>query len=762
MKSTKYLIVALLSISIIGLELVWTRIFSAEFFYTFSFLILSLAIMGLGLGALALRMLKFLNRDSVLGISLSLAGLMTLIGPPLVFKLGLDFSGLLSNWTLFGKLIITIILLSSSYFFGGIALATLFKHNYEDMPRLYMFDLIGAGIGVLLAVVLMNALGTQTATFYCAIPVLLAALIVCRPWLKILPIGFIVLMIFLSTSAANMLEVQREERAPVIYKNWDALSKVKVFDYGTGYRGINIDNIANSPVYEFGGDTDSLQFEYGIDCGYLIEMFDSCTFLSLGSGGGVDVMQALQYGATEVHAVEVNGHINHMMTKGNPSGYIIPDDTTEYATMADYTGQIYDDPRVKVVTEDARAYVRRYKNKFDMIYSLSSNSWAALGSGAFALAENYLFTTEAFKDYWESLTDSGFMMMEHQFYMSRIVSEVTDALTQLGVDDIHSHFAVYNFAHLRRKILLISKRPLTDTILAHAVFELDPEFEEMVHLLFPANDTMQDNVYNKIIMNGWESEQDSAGINISPCTDDRPFIAQMGLWKNVKKENIEKLRPYELLGFPLSKIIILIILAVIIVIIIPLNLLPYLKKGEKLKFIPWMYFFTIGMAFMIVEIILIQKYTLFIGPSVYSIIAILLTLLVASGIGSRFTKKVHHKLAFAGIVGWLLIEIFLFGKLTYALGGLTMLPRILVTIVLIFPLGFFMGMPFPKGTLRVGELIDWGFAVNGAASVLGSTVIMLVAFTYGFTMALLLGLLLYLLAYLLISSRNGWNINPTQ
>ena len=159
---------------------------------------------------------------------------------------------------------------------------------------------------------------------------------------------------------------------------------------------------------------------------------------------------------------------------------------------------------------------------------------------------------------------------------------------------------------------------------------------------------------------------------------------------------------------------------------------------------------------MMVEIIMIQKYTLFIGASLYSTVTILLTLLVASGIGSRFSEKFSPLTAFGGIIAWLLLEILLFPML---LGGLTTLGlvlRILLTTILIFPLGFFMGMPFPKGALRVGELIDWGFAVNGAASVLGSAVIVLIAFSWGFNIALLLGLILYGFAFLLITRKKSW------
>jgi len=743
-RGNNYLVIWLMSISLIAMELIWTRIFSAEFFYTFAFLILSLAILGLGLGALTLRLAPSLGRTNRLGILLSLAGLMSLIGPPIVFKLGLQFSQLFNSWGMVGKLAVTVILLSSSFYFGGIALAALFRKNHFDMPRLYMADLIGAGVGVALAVLIMNWWGTPTATFLCALPILLAAGITVRRWLILLPLVLIAGALVLTSYSQVLLERPREERAPVVYKHWDAMSKIKIYEFQSGYRGLNIDNIANSPVYPFDGNwdvPDSMKFQFGIDVGNLIERFDSCTFLSLGAGGGVDVLQALQYGAGEVHAVEVNPHINQLMLEGE---------------LAEYSGNIYHDPRVRVITEDARAYMQRFENKFDVIYSLSSNTWAALASGAFALAENYLFTVEAYEDYWRALSDSGFMMMEHQFYMPRLVSEVMMALENQGVDDPTAHFAVYDLPQMRRNMILLSKRPLTDEIRNNAFGELTPEVYPYIHLLYPAPDSTADNLINRIVLNGWQNEADSAKIDISPSDDNQPFVAQMGLWKNFTRDSLEKVLPYEFLGFPLSKIIILIIMLVVIALIIPLNLIPYFKSGSKLRAAPWLYFFLIGMAFMSVEIILIQKYTLFIGPSVYSLIAILLTLLIASGIGSRFADKISNPVAFIGIIVWILLDVIVFKNIFYGLGHLTMLPRILITILLICPLGFFMGMPFPKGGLRVRELIDWGFAVNGAASVLGSTLIVLVAFAYGFTAALLLGALMYLLAFLLVSLKSAW------
>jgi hypothetical protein len=429
-------------------------------------------------------------------------------------------------------------------------------------------------------------------------------------------------------------------------------------------------------------------------------------------------------------------------------------------TTPEYTGRLYHDPRVTVVTEDARTYVRRHKNTFDIIFSLSSNTWAALGSGSFALAENYLFTKEAFEDYWRALTDGGFLSMEHQVYMPRLVSDVILALEDLGVDNPRDHFAVYNLPLHRRNILLLSKRPLTDEIRTSVYGGITPARQDTIHLLYPVPDSLADNLINRIVTDGWRAHAESAAIDISPTTDNRPFVAQLGMWKNLTRENLRQIDNYaEFSGFPLSKLMMTMILLVVVVFIVPLNLLPYLKQEPRLQAVPWLYFFAIGVAFMAVEVVLIQRYTLFLGASVYSIATILLTLLVGAGIGSRFSIKVSDTTAFMGIVLLLLLEVFVFRAVTGLLSSLPLLGRVLVTTVLLFPLGFFMGMPFPKAVLRVGALVDWGFAVNGAASVFGATAALMLAIDFGFNVALIASAGVYLLAFRLLAMRDRWYVH---
>jgi hypothetical protein len=760
LKRSKWLIVGLLSGSLLALELAWTRLFSAEFFYTFAFLILSLAILGLGLGALALRLFPGLNRDESLPWLLSLTGAAMLAGPPLVFRLGLDFGQVFHSPAMIGKLLLAIVLLGSAYLGGGCSLALLLRRNHQELPRLYMADLVGAGAGILLVIPAMNLLGTPAATFGCALPVLLAAFLAAPRLQKVLPAALAVGMVLLGLNAVGLLQAKREEPSPVASTHWDAVAKVKILERGEGVRGLNIDNAANSPVFQFDGNwnrPDSMRFEFNIDVTNLVHRFDNCTFLSLGAGGGGDVLQALQAGATKVHAVEVVPYVNWLMTRG---------------PLAEYSGRIYADPRVVVATEDARAYVRRHPKSFDIIYSLSSNTFAALASGSFAMAENYLFTREAFRDYWNALTPHGFLSMEHQFYMPRLVSEVRDALRDLGVADPGSHFAVYKLPSLRRHLLLISRDPLTPEILENAYGAELFRDKENLQLLYPPPPGQENTLIARIVKNGWQAEQDSAAINLSPATDNRPFVAQLGLGKNFHLSALGKITPYEFSGFPLARMLVILILLVALIVIVPMTLLPYRVRSihersattsdlpapaaPRLRPVPWLYFFTIGMAFMMIEVILIQKYTLLVGPSALGLTTILFTLLLCSGLGSRLSGSVDDRLPFLAIAAWLLLDILVFPRLNPVLGGLSLPGRVMATALLVAPLGFFMGMPFPKAGLRVGPLIDWGLAVTGTASVAGSTLILLVAFSFGFSVALAVPGALYLGAWGLLRRGSAW------
>ena len=755
MKNKPGISIALISISLLSMELIWTRILAAEFFYTFAFLVLSLAVLGLGMGALTLRLFPRLTQNRLLPLSLLLGGLMILAGPSLVYRLGMNFSALHSDLSMLPRLVLMILILSSSYFFCGIALTLLLKQYHPRIDRLYMADLLGAGAGVILAILAMNSLGTPAASFIMSIPVFVAATGYLKPRQNFIPLLFIILALLGTVNAEHLLRSAKPERAPVIYQHWDAMAQIKMFVYpGDEARGLVIDNAANTPVYRFDGDyghPDSIdEATWGIPVGDLIDRFEACRFLSLGAGGGADVLQALVEGAAEVYAVEVNPWFNRLLREGDPAGYLTSyTDTldTAFADLPAYSGHIYDNPRVTVISEDARAFIRRQPAHFDVIYSLSSNTFAALASGSFALAENYLFTTEAFRDYWTALSDSGFLMLEHQFYMPRLVTEVQQALDEMDIAEPRKHFAVYDLPKMHRKVLLLSKQLLEPDLLAIALTNITSENGQDIHLLFPAVDSLRNNDIQNIVDQGWRTWADSVAIDISPNTDNRPFAAQMGLWKNLKLDQEKRLLPYEFFGFPLTKVILLSIILVVFLFMVPLTLLPFRMTGPKLSRSQYLYFASIGFAYMAIELILMQQYTLLVGPSVYSVAAILAGLLLWSGVGSRWSGRFSARTVFLAIAVWVILDILLFNTLVEVFGTAAQGFRIATVLILLAPLGFFMGMPFPKGVGMVGDLVDWGFAVNGAASVLGSTLTLLIVLQYGFMIGLICALLGYALAY---------------
>ena len=741
----RMLVVSLLSFAVVALEIVWTRILSAEFFYTFAFLVLSLAVLGLALGALAVRLWPRLRAGRDPGRALLLAAVAAVAAPPAVLRLGLEFASLYRSPAMAGRLVVALLLLGAPFFLAGVALARIFRAHAEEMPRLYMADLVGAGAGVGGAVVAMNLTGVPIATML--VPVVLAvASVLAGGRLRVTHAAFGVLAGVSLVWAWPLLTVPRREPGRVMLQRWDASARLKVHDMAPDYRNLNIDNAANSPVLGFdgnlsGGAAEELRKDRMLRIAELLGGRQGFVLASLGAGGGSEVLQALVEGAGEIHAIEVNPAINRMMATGE---------------LASFSGRIYTDPRVRVVSEDGRAYLRRFRGHFDVIVSSSSNSFAALASGAFALSENYLFTTEAFTDYLRALAPGGFLIMEHQFYIPRAVSEALDALRAGGAAHPEEHLAVYELPKRRRMVLLLSNRPLPASATATLMGPLPAGADAEVRLVYPSQQEPP-HLVARIAVNGWRAEAATAPTDISPCTDDRPFVAQLGRWRNLAGANFAKLAPYEFTGFPVATLILLTVLGVTAVLVMPLLLVPRLWGRSRIGTVPALYFFAIGVAFMAVEVVLIQQFTLLVGTSSTTLVVILLTLLVASGLGSRLSDRVAPALPFLAIAAWLLLDILCFAALVGVVGGASLPVRVACTLVLIAPLGLAMGMPFPRAAVRVGENVDWGFAINGVASVIGSTGAVLVARLGGFRVALTAALAFYLLAGVLLACRSRWS-----
>jgi len=174
-----------------------------------------------------------------------------------------------------------------------------------------------------------------------------------------------------------------------------------------------------------------------------------------------------------------------------------------------------------------------------------------------------------------------------------------------------------------------------------------------------------------------------------------------------------------------------------------------------------LYFSCLGFAFIIVELVLIQKFMKFIGSPFHTYSTVLFTVLLAAGLGSMVAGSLgiapgrRMWVPFAGIIGVGLAFIAGHTWLFAALLGQPIGARVLISAAIMFPLAFFMGMPFPLGVLAVDRhgpaAIAWAWAMNGVFTLIGGLASVMLSLQFGFTRTEMLALLVYALAGIVLS-----------
>jgi len=720
--------IGLVAAMLVALEIVWTRIFSAEFFYSFAFLVVSLAVFGLGLGALSLRFWPAWTTSPQ--IAALLASGTAAIGPAAVTRLPIEFVALGRSGGDLALLAAGVGLLLLPYLAGGACCAALLRRHRANAAQLYAADLVGAAGGGAAAIAAMNVFGVPTAAVLCCIPGVLAGWGPGR-YQRAGVLAVLAALVGAALAADAALVPKAPTKAPVIAERWDALGRIRVFAHSAAVRGIDIDGAANMLLHRVRGDwregPPATAPEFALDLRPLVRALAPERVLVVGAGGGSEVMQAKWGGAQRVDAVEVNAGLNKMLTHG---------------AQAAFFGHLYESAGVEVHSADARVYARQHPAAFDLIISRSSNTFAALSSGAFALAENYLFTVEAFADFYRALTADGVLLIEHQVYVPRLTSAALAALRALGLA-AESHLAVYDLPTQRRQVLVLGRQPLASTLVHATLPALFAAADSASRILHPTLAT--DHLISRIVADGWEAHWATAPIDISPTTDDRPFVAQMGRWDRWDAGS----RAFEFAGFPLARLLVAAVLTVVVAVGVPLLLLPRWRGQTGLAGAAWLYFAAIGMGYMLIEVVWIQQYSLLLGHSAYTFPIVLLALLLSSGAGSFYSQRGEPWWPFVFVAAWTAAHLVLFPHMVALCGRLDWGVRVAISCALIAPPGFFMGMPFPRAARAVGECIDWGFAVNGVASVFGAALAVFIALHWGFAAALGAAICCYLGALLL-------------
>jgi hypothetical protein len=754
-----YLGVALTTLATLLLELSITRIYSVVFYYHFAFLAISLALFGLGAGGVFSYYVVNLRG----GFFSKLGTLAALNGVAVIAALAF----ILSRPAELRFVSFALIYFSSSvpFFLSGAVLSLAIGETVERVNRVYFFDLLGAAAGCLLLVPLLNVIGGPNTVMAAGVIFAVSAAI----WFNMagrdggraaaVVLALAIVFLIALNGKLHLVDVRYakgQKLPPESFVKWNSFSRIAISKQGPGL-GIFIDADAASGIAKFNWehftdqDRDVLLHQ---GPGLVFAMRPAAKTLIIGPGGGWDVARALASGSTDVTGVEINPIIAK---------------TIMQERFPQLSNSLYLRPEVHIVVEDGRSFVRSSSGKYQVIQATLVDTWASTAAGAFALSENNLYTTDAFYDYLGHLTDDGLLSFTRWGFQPpreslRLVSLAMDALARLNQTGAWRHVIVLREhsdilkTYGAQDTVLISRRPFSDADLSRVRSELASS--RWLQPIYIPGDPASSSAFAALLLSpDPERFRNEYQYNISPVSDDRPFffysVQPRDLWNYVTPANrrfidykINRAVPLLFGSFGVSLLATLIVLA-----------LPPLLLGARLpasggvrRFLG--YFVFIGAGYILIQVALIQKFVLFLGHPTYALTVTIFSMLLSSGIGSFYSRRVlagsesRLRVLLAGVAALVAILAFSATPLMEAGVAWPLLVRALVTVAVIAPAGFFMGMPFPTGLSLLERMaapaVRWAWALNAASSVLGSAGAIFFALYLGLRTTLLIGACLYL------------------
>ena len=782
MPSRRYFFaIACAAMATLMLELTLTRIFSVIMWYHFAFMAISLALFGLAVGSIYLYLWpeRFpAPKVESQSAQWMLAFAMTL---PLIFAviIRLPFDGEIS-WQSFGQLSIIYILAAIPFLLGGMAISLGFRHRSQWIDRVYFADLVGAGIGCALTLALLTFVPAPQAMLVIAGVGALAGLLFgwTQRGLRIAAAGALMILavllildrplgLYQINRVKGVDEATERER---VFEAWNSFSRIVGYRMtnaeleGWGLKGdpnrptiaeqilLLIDGDAATPIALYDGDLSKAAYLLNDVTNLAYHLRDDANVLVIGPGGGRDVLAALASGQAQVDGVELNPLMVRAVNE-------------DFASLS---GQLYQLPNVHIAVDEGRNYIARADKRWDIIQSSLVDTWAATSAGAYSLSENSLYTVEAFTDYLDHLTDDGIFTMSRWYHGDRptetlrMLGLALAALERLGVETPQDHIVLVMKPEALIATMLVKRTPFTPEEGARIV-EVAQQlgFTPLQVPGLVAEAPVRDLIYN----DDRPAYVRHYAADISPTTDDRPYFfytlrpTNLEDWqyeRGVSNRNNQGI-------FVLYSLLVIVTVLAFLTIIVPL----WWKRRDALAHAPgrWLYvgyFVCLGLAFLLVEIPLIQRFALFLGHPIYALAVILFAVLLFSGIGSYISGRLAQRWTPLQVAVWTLPLLVLLGAFyAFTLTDLLRaqlhleLPwRILMSVLLIAPLGLLMGMPMPLGIAALGrsraELIPWMWGINGATSVVASVLAMVVSLNIGLRGTLLVGVAVYAVAWLLI------------
>ena len=695
------------------------------------------------------------------------------------------------------------LILSFPFFFGAACIGLALLQFAGNVNRLYFFDLFGSGIGALSVIITMylippaQYLTLISAVGFCAVLIASRGSWSVQHWQRVFPIAgfaavFIGYLLFNPvsirispykglSSALNFPDAQilNERHSPLGVLHMvrsGFIRAVPGLSLKTQYPiqpqlGLFTDADAMTAITDFSGDLSKVGYLGDTTSALAYHLIESPRVLVLGAGGGGDVLSALYHGAVSVDAVELNSQVLELVAKehNNFAGYI-------YAPDSPYPVQVH--------VAEARGFVRATTKRYDLIQIALLDSVSASAAGTHALSESYLYTVESIIDLYQHLTPGGIISITRWLKtpsrdMIRLFATAVEALERTDGEVPDQQLAMIR--GWRTGTLLIKKGPLHTADQAEIRdFCRERSFDMAYYPQMPAAEA---NRYNQlaepiyfraaqaILSNDRQQFYEGYPFNIRPTTDNRPYFFQFlrfdSLVQMVRTVGRSAIPFIEWGYLLLIATLIQAVLAGLVLILIPLFFLKRentssTNSNYNSRFTTWRvfsYFLSLGVGFMFIEMSFIQKFLLLLANPTYAVAVVLCAFLLFAGLGSLFSLRLRtvgrlgrHPIAVAiGMLSVLaLVYLQLLPPIFHRFLASSDVLKIIVSIGLIAPLAFFMGMPFPLGIdwlqRHHPHLIAWAWGINGYASVVSAILATCLAIAFGFNIVILLAIGIYLIA----------------
>ena len=664
---------------------------------------------------------------------------------------------------------------------GGVCITLLLTRLPYSGGWLYAADLLGAAVGCLGVIFLLLVIDPVSATLWIAALAAGVGWIVIRNSDEVRTLrlsGAVALTMAAAATVHTGLDLtgnshlgvfwaKGEEQAGTLFERWNTYSRVRVKEWpektpvGWGFARpsdvrvdqhyIDIDADAGTVITRHDGDIGKLSYlkDDVINAAYLVQ--PAADVAVVGVGGGRDILSGLVFGAKQIRGIEINPAIFEVLTE----------------KFADFAGHLERQPGVSLVNAEARSYINHSSERYDLVQISLIDTWAATAAGGLTLTENRLYTVDAWDDFYRALKPGGLLSVSRwykgdkyrgEFY--RLVAIAASALQRKGVPatELRHHVVALNVGN----IVTVITRP--DAFTDAQWQEARGRLEAQGFKIFLGPDVAFDAVTSTLLSDKADAAFfDSLPENIAPSTDDQPFF-----FFTSRLGDLTNMYPW---GAMDNNVAVSMTGLLIIVALLACGyyiVLPFLGLAKRMPLStltpPMAYFSAIGMGFMLIEISQMQRLMVFLGHPVYGLSVVLFTILLFGGMGSATVgADTPRPRAIVWRVTVLLITIVAAGLLTPLVTTWTRSQptdmRILVSVLLLAPPAFCMGMMFPLGLniwRRHEALLPFFWSTNGVTSMLASVLGMALSIQFGIAKTYALGACFYVVcAIAIVASRRA-------